>query len=119
MPLMIVSLIMGRIETAPMPFFVKPIARGIVAKVRAGYLGINIKRHLVYMEKELDKSIWFCGDTLTAADIQMSFAIEAAAVRTDLSESCPNLDAFLERIRALPTYQAALEKGGPYQLMGG
>ena len=119
MPLMIVSLIMSRIESAPMPFFVKPIARGIVGKVRAGYLGINTKRHLAYMEKELDRSIWFCGDTLTAADIQMSFAIEAAAVRTDLSESCPNLDAFLERIRALPTYQAALEKGGPYQLMGG
>ncbi|RLA27130.1 MAG: glutathione S-transferase [Gammaproteobacteria bacterium] len=118
MPLMIVSLIMSRIETAPMPFFVKPIAKGIVAKVRAGYLGINTKRHLAYMEKELDKSVWFCGDTLTAADIQMSFAIEAAAVRTDLAETCPNLDAFLERIRALPTYQAALEKGGPYQLMG-
>jgi glutathione S-transferase len=118
MPLMIVSLIMGRIETAPMPFFVKPIARGIVAKVRAGYLGINITRHLAYMEKELDKSIWFCGDTLTAADIQMSFALEAAAVRTDLSENCPNLAAFLERMQALPAYQAAREKGGPYQLMG-
>jgi glutathione S-transferase len=118
MPLMIVSLIMGRIEAAPMPFFVKPIARGIVAKVRAGYLGINITRHLGYMEKELDKSIWFCGDTLSAADIQMSFALEAAAVRTDLSEKCPNLAAFLERMQALPTYQAALEKGGPYQLMG-
>jgi glutathione S-transferase len=119
MPLMIVSLIMSRIESAPMPFFAKPIARGIVAKVRAGYLGTNITRHLAYMEKELDKSIWFCGDTLTAADIQMSFAIEAAAVRTDLSEKCPNLDAFLTRVRALPAYQAALEKGGPYQLMGG
>ena len=119
MPLMIMSLIMSRIESAPMPFFVKPIARGIVAKVRAGYLGTNITRHLAYMEKELDKSIWFCGDTLTAADIQMSFAIEAAAVRTNLSEQCPNLDAFLTRVRALPAYQAALEKGGPYQLMGG
>ncbi len=118
MPLMIMSLIMGRIETAPMPFFVKPIARGIVAKVRAGYLGINITRHLAYMEKELDKSIWFCGDTLSAADIQMSFALEAAAVRTDLSQNCPNLAAFLERMQALPAYQAALEKGGPYQLMG-
>ena len=118
MPLMIVSLIMGRIETAPMPFFVKPIARGIVAKVRAGYLGINVTRHLAYMEKELDKSIWFCGDTLTAADIQMSFALEAAAVRTNLSEKCPNLAAFLERMQALPAYQAALKKGGPYQLMG-
>jgi glutathione S-transferase len=70
------------------------------------------------MEKELDKSIWFCGDTLSAADIQMSFALEAASVRTDMSEKCPSLAAFLERMQALPTYRAALEKGGPYQLLG-
>ena len=118
MPLMILSLIMGKIESAPMPFFIKPIARGIVAKVRGGYLDPNVKRNLGYMELVLSQSTWFCGEELTAADIQMSFALEAAAVRTDLSIECPNLAAFLSRIRALPAYQTALEKGGPYELMG-
>ncbi len=118
-PLMIISLIMGRIETAPMPFFAKPIAKGIVAKVRDGYLGQNIKRNLDFMEATLANSTWFCGDAMTAADIQMSFAIEAAEVRTNLATDYPNLRALLERMHSLPTYQAALEKGGPFELRGG
>lgn len=71
------------------------------------------------MEMTLTDSTWFCGETMTAADIQMSFAIEAAEVRTDLSSDYPKLAAMLERMRALPAYQAGLEKGGPYALMGG
>jgi glutathione S-transferase len=118
MPLMIVSLIMGRIESAPMPFFVKLIARGIVSKVRGGYLGPNLTRNLAYMNTILGDSSWFCGDKMTAADIQMSFPLEAAEVRTDLDKQYPNLKLFLQRIRARPAYRAALEKGGPYQLMG-
>ena len=119
MPLMIVSLIINRIETAPMPFFVKPIAKGITQKVRNGYLDANVKRNLDFMESSLNSTLWFCGDELTAADIQMSFAVEAASVRTDLQQDYPNLAACLERMQARPAYQRALEKGGPYELMGG
>jgi glutathione S-transferase len=119
MPLMILSLIMSRIENAPMPFFVKPIARGIVSKVRDGYLDPNLKRNLEFMEATLSKSSWFCGDQLTAADIQMSFAAEAAEVRSDLANHFPGIEGFLKRMRAMPAYQAALEKGGPYTLLGG
>ena len=118
MPLMILALIIGRIETAPMPFFAKPIAKGIVAKVRNGYLDVNVKRNLDFMEMSLSSSPWFCGEKITAADIQMSFAIEAAAVRTNLASDYPQLAAYLKRIQERPAYQAALEKGGPYELMG-
>lgn len=118
MPLMIVSLILGRIESAPMPFFVKPIARGIAGKVRDSYLDANVKRNLAFMEATLEDSTWFCGNDFTAADIQMSFPVEAAEVRTNLRADYPLLAAFLERVRALPAYQAALEKGGPYELLG-
>lgn len=118
MPLMIISLILGRIETAPMPFFAKPIAKGIAAKVRGNFLDPNIKRNLAFMESTLGKSTWFCGDELTAADIQMSFPIEAAEVRANLRADYPLLGAFLDRIRAMPAWQAALEKGGPYTLLG-
>jgi len=114
MPLMILSLIMSRIENAPMPFFVKPIARGIVSKVRDGYLDPNLQRNLEYMDAMLSKSSWFCGDQLTAADIQMSFAAEAAEVRSDLANHYPSIEGFLTRMRAMPAYQAALDKGGPY-----
>lgn len=118
MPLMIVSLIMNRIESAPMPFFVKPIAKGIAGKVRSNYLEPNVKRNLAFMEATLTKSIWFCGDTMTAADMQMSFAVEAADVRTDLKSHYPKLQGYLQRIRALPAYKRALERGGPYALLG-
>lgn len=118
MPFMILSLIINRIETAKMPFFVKPIARGITSKVRDGYLDANVKRNLEFSESSLASSQWFCGDDLTAADIQMSFAVEAAAVRTNLQDEYANLAAFLDRIQARPAYQRALEKGGPYELLG-
>jgi glutathione S-transferase len=119
MPLMIVSLIIGRIETAKMPFFAKPIAKGIGAKVRAGFLEPNVKRNLAFMESTLGTSTWFAGDEMTAADIQMSFAVEAAEVRTDLKTRYPRLQAYLQRIRALPAYRRALEIGGPYSLLSG
>jgi glutathione S-transferase len=118
MPFMILSLIMNRIETAPMPFFVRPIAKGIVAKVRNGYLDANVKRNLEFMESTLKQSPWFCGDEFTAADVQMSFAVEAASVRTDLQDGYLKLAAYLERIKARPAYSRALEKGGPYELLG-
>ena len=60
-PLMLLSLIMNRIETAPMPFFVKPIAKGIVAKVRGNFLDSNVQRNLDFVETTLGKSTWLCG----------------------------------------------------------
>ena len=118
MPLMLVSLIVGRIANAPMPFFAKPVARGIAGKVKAGYLDPNVKRSLDFMEKTLTASRFFCGNELSAADIQMSFPIEAAAVRSNLQSDYPKLSEFLERIHARPASRRALEKGGPYELMG-
>ena len=118
MPLMVMTLIFRRIETAPMPFFIKPIARGIVAKVHSGFLGPNTKTHLDFMEAEVAKTGWFAGDDFSAADIQMSFPVEAAHARGAI-KARPHLLAFLERIHARPAYQRALARGGPYQLMGG
>ena len=69
--------------------------------------------------KPLQESTWFCGEQMTAADCQMSFAIEAAEVRTDLRSQYPHLADFLDRIRARPAYKAALDRGGHYELMGG
>jgi len=67
------------------------------------------------MESTLAASSWFAGDAFSAADIQMSFAVDAAEVRTNLRSDYPSLAGYLDRVR--PAYQAALEKGGPYGLM--
>jgi glutathione S-transferase len=116
MPLMVMSLIMNRISTAPMPFFVKPIAKGIVSKVYESFLTPNTTRNLQFMEQSLTENPWFCGSEMTAADTLMSFPVEAAATRADMS-NYPKLRAFLETTQARPAYQRALEKGGPYSIL--
>ena len=76
----------------------------------------QVKLHLDYMEAELGKSRWFAGDGFSAADIQMSFPVEAASVRHGFDDK-PNLRGFLQRIHARPAYQRALEQGGPFDLL--
>lgn len=118
MPLMLLSLIMNRVETKS-PLLIKPIARKIFDGVRASYFNPNLTRHLGFMESTLTASTWFCGEQMTAADCQMSFALEAAEVRTDLRDDYPHLAGFLDRSRARPAYKAALDRGGHYELLGG
>ena len=77
----------------------------------------ELETALSYIEKLLGDSEWLMGDIFTAADIQMSFPVEAAAVRAGL-EAYPNLAGFLQRIHARPAYQRALEQGGPFDLLG-
>ena len=50
----------------------------------------------------------------TAADVMMSFPLEAARQRGGLDERYPKLLAWLDRIHQRPAYQAALARGGPY-----
>ena len=114
MPPLLLKLIFDKIPQSPMPFFVKPIARGICAKVQALMVAPNLKRQLDFMEGELGKSEWFAGNEFSAADVQMSFPVEAAAQRAGLDASRPKLMAFLKRIHARPAYKKALERGGPY-----
>jgi glutathione S-transferase len=66
------------------------------------------------MEGELARSEWFAGPEFSAADIQMSFPVEASAQRAGLDDSRPKLMAWLRRIHARPAYRKALERGGPY-----
>ncbi|MDE2627054.1 MAG: glutathione S-transferase [Burkholderiales bacterium] len=114
MPPLLLKLIFDRIPQSPMPFFARPIARAISARVLATMVEPNLKRQLDFMEGELGKSQWFAGDEFSAADVQMSFPVEAAAMRAGLDASRPGLMAFLKRIHARPAYRRALERGGPY-----
>jgi len=111
---LLMKLVFDRIETSPMPFFARPIARSISRKVKTAMVEPNLKRHLDHMERELTKSEWFAGDEFTAADIQMSFPVEASAQRAGLDASRPKLMTFLKKIHARPAFRRALERGGPY-----
>jgi glutathione S-transferase len=98
-----------------MPWPFSAMARRIAGTVQGTFIGPQLKRHLDFMEAELAAHPWFAGKEFTAADIQMSFPLEAAASRAGLDARRPKLFAFLDRIHARDAYKRALERGGPYR----
>jgi len=116
-PLLLMKLFFDRIEKSPMPFFAKPIAKAISARVKDSFIVPNLERNFDYLEGELGRGAWFAGEEFSAADVQMSFPLEAAVSRGGLDAKRPKLMAFLERIHARPAYKKAIERGGEYQLL--
>ena len=114
MPPLLMKLVFDKVREAPVPFFIKPVVRGIADKVTAAYIGPNLKRLLAFMESELSTRPWFAGPDFSAADVQMSYPVEAAAERAGLDASYTALSGWLVRIHARPAYIKALEVGGPY-----
>ncbi len=115
MPLLLQKLLFTlapRRTPALLRLFVKPVFDRMLATL----VDPQLKQHIGFWEGELSKSEWFAGNDFTAADIQMSFPLEAASARAGLDESSPKAWAWLQRIHARPAYQRALEKGGPYQV---
>jgi glutathione S-transferase len=117
MPPLLLSLVFSKLQSAPAPFFVRPVIKGIVDKVMTGFVNPQLKTHLDFMESELEAREWFAGDEFTAADIQISFPVEAAASRGGLGSRRPRLLNYLARIHGREAYQRALAKGGPYALL--
>ena len=117
MPPLLMALVFSKVRTAPMPFFARPIARSIADKVMKNFVQPNLDRNLAYMESELSDRGWFAGRSFSAADVMMSFPVEAALSRGGNAKQAPRLADFLERIHARPAWQRALERGGPYQLL--
>ena len=117
MPPMLLKLIFERMKTGPVPFFLRPIVRGVADKVLTMFVNPQLKLHIEYMDAQLGERPWFAGDDFTAADIQMSFPLEAAQSRASEGLKTSHITAFLEKIHARPAYKRALERGGPYALM--
>jgi len=116
MPLLFMKLVFNRLPER-VPWAMRAVARMISAGADKTLLGPQISNHFAFLESELSGRDWFAGANFSAADIQMSFPIEAAAARAALGERLPRLKAFVERIQARPAYKRALEKGGPYTLL--
>jgi glutathione S-transferase len=114
MPPLLLKLVFDRVAKAPVPWPISAVARRITGTVQNTFIGPQLKRHLDYMEAELAAHTWFAGEQFTAADVQMSFPLEAAVSRAGLNASRPHLMAFLDRIHARDAYKRALERGGPY-----
>ena len=100
MPLLLLKLVLSKV-----PLMGKPAMKRIQPMIDV---------HLDYVESELKQRPWFAGDAMTAADIMMSFPLEAARSRAGLDTARPATIAWLEKVHARPAYQAALAQGGPY-----
>ncbi len=113
MPLLFMKLVFNRLPER-VPALMRPVARMISAGADKALLGPQITNHFAFLEGELSRRDWFAGADFSAADIQMSFPIEAANARIGFAGRLPKLKAFIDRIEARPAYKRALEKGGPY-----
>ena len=109
---LLLKLVFNRMP-AGAPGLVRPLVKRIAAKAQGSFVDPQVETHLSYWESELRRSEWFAGDQFTAADIMMSFPLEAAAARAGAGER-PRIRAFLDRIHARPAYQSALDRGGAY-----
>jgi glutathione S-transferase len=115
MPLLLLKLLFN-IMPKRAPALLRPVVRKVSSQALTTLVNPQLKQHMNFWESELTKSQWFAGDAFTAADIQMSFPLEAAAARGGLEQGHPSAMAFLDRIHGRPAYQRALEKGGPYEV---
>ena len=113
MPPLLLKLVFGTMPQRS-PALIRPLVKAIAGRAEDGFINPQIKLHLDYWESDLAASGWFSGSDFSAADVMMSFPVEAAGSRVGYGPDRPNLKAFLERIHARPAYKTALERGGPY-----
>ena len=116
MPQLLMKLAFDQVEHSPLPFFVAPVAQLIANQAKSTHIEPEITKHLDYLEAEIQKAKWFAGEKFTAADIQMSFPLEAAVAQANLGANYSFLMDFVSRIHNRPAYQKALERGGVYNL---
>lgn len=112
MPPLLMKLVFSRLPERA-PALMKPIVRSIAKKSQDSFVDPRLQEHVTYWEQALAKTGWFAGEAFSAADIMISFPLEAAASRFPL-DGLPNIARFLTAIHARPAYQKALEVGGPY-----
>jgi glutathione S-transferase len=116
MPYLLLKLVTRKLKEAKVPFFVKPIAKGIAGKLAADFVDPNLRRHLAFLGAHLGKHRWFAGDELTAADLQMSYPAEAIVARAGDLPVPAALSDFVKRCKERPAYQRAIARGGPSEI---
>ncbi|RMZ75200.1 hypothetical protein DV738_g5590, partial [Chaetothyriales sp. CBS 135597] len=114
MPWNVFALILEGVESAPVPFFIKPIVNTIVGRVRSAAVTPQFETHYQFIDSQLKTSPnggqYLCGPDLTPADILMSFPLEAGHKRSGQGDWFPSISAYLDRLHAREAYQRAVKK---------
>ena len=117
MPFLLMKLVFDKVRGTKVPFFIKPVVKGIADKVTAAFIAPNLAKQIAFMEAEIARQPWFAGAEFSAADIQMSYPVEASAARGGMLADKPALTDWLARIHARAAYRRAVEVGGPYDVV--
>ena len=115
MPLMVMSLIFGRMGKPPVPWLLRPLGAAFGKGVQKGFLNKQIANHQQFIEQHLASHPWFAGEHFSIADIQMSFPLQAMAMRGALKQ-LPHSQAWLEKVQARPAWHRAVKQGGELRL---
>lgn len=115
MPPLLLKLVFSRLRQPPVPFFIRPLTGKIADQVDRAFTDRQIETHFGYVDEFLSEHRWFAGDEISAADVQMSFPLEAAMSQGTIARAdYPHVAVWLEKIHARPAYRRALEAGGDY-----
>lgn len=112
MPPLVMTLVFRGLPSS-VPALIRPVARAISQGVQRRFLNPTLEKQMALMEAELGRDAWFAGPDFSAADVMMSFPVEAARARQVLGAR-PKLAAWLAVVQSRPAYKAALQKGGAY-----
>ena len=113
MPPLLLKLVFSQLPRRA-PALVRPVVNGVVKAAYRRFIDPQIDTHADYWNAELGATGWFAGAGFSAADIMMSYPLEAASARLNVTEGRANIADFLQRIHARPAYRRALERGGAY-----
>jgi glutathione S-transferase len=89
------------------PFPINKLLGAIFNKARSGFTAPRLKAIWDLAEQDLGEAPWFGGENVTAADLVLSYPMEAARDRGTFGSDHPNIMAWFERVEALPSYKAA------------
>lgn len=115
MPQLLLRVVFDGIESGPLPLLIRPLARALARGVKRVVVAPQLDLQLDHMEASVGQGGWFAGEAFSAADIQMSFPVQAAA-SLGLLEDRPQLAAWQARIEARPAWQRSIARGGPFRL---
>jgi glutathione S-transferase len=114
MPVLVMKLVFNKVKTDA-PFLVRPIAKVIASTVSRQFLDPNLENHVRFLSEHLAKHAWFAGEEISAADVQMFFAVEGLVARG--GADAPKLTEWLTKVHARPAFKKAIERGGAYKIL--
>ncbi|MGY6553362.1 MAG: glutathione S-transferase [Wenzhouxiangella sp.] len=114
MPPLLLKLVFDRLRQGPAPFFIKPVLRKIADEVDNRFINAQIATHFSHVDQYLAEHEWFVGEAISAADIQMSFPLEAAVAGGTIDGAYPAVLDYVKRCQDRPAYRKALKRGGDY-----